>query len=284
MYDMKIPRFHILLYAGIIIGFIAAYYPVLIKLVHTWSTSDDYSHGFFIVPIALYVTWQKREQLASILLKPSWWGGLLVVFTLALYFLSSYAGVQTVCSLTIVPLWAGIVLFLFGWSMVRALTFPLFLLFFMIPVPSQIYSSLTIPLQLIVTKISVTIAVIVGVPIFVEGNVIHLPERTLEVVEACSGLRSLVSLLMLSLVFAYFTLHSNVLRSVLFVSAIPVAIIVNITRVLAIVLAFYYFDFNLTTGSIHTWLGLIIFMLAVGIIAMEKGVLGIWDRINPSES
>lgn len=269
---------HTLLFIGIIIGFIAAYLPVAIQLVHAWATSDDYSHGFFIIPIALYITWQKRKKLAAIRIDPSWLGCPLIIFSLTVYFLSYYAGVQTICSLTIVPLWAGIVLFLFGWPMLRALLFPLLLLVFMVPVPAQIYSSLTVPLQIIVTKISVNLATAMGVPIFSEGNVIHLPERTLEVAEACSGLRSLVTLLVLSFVFGYFTLHSNVLRGVLFVSAIPVAIVVNVVRVLVIVISFYYLNFDLTKDNVHFWFGLAIFLLASAIIVLEKGILSIWSR------
>ena len=271
-------KLSILFFVALLLCFVVAYVPVLKSLIHTWSTSDDYSHGFFILPISLYIAWQKKDEISHLDARPSKWGLVLFIFSLMIYFLAYSAGIRTLSSFTIIPLWAGIILYLFGFRMVGALMFPLFFLLFMIPVPSQIYSFLTIPLQLTVSKVSVMLTSGIGIPIFAEGNVLHLPGRTLEVVEACSGLRSLLSLFVLSIVFGYFSLRSNLLRSVLFVSAVPVAILVNIVRVSLIVVAFYYFNFDLASASMHTWLGLGIFFLALIIIFVERGILGIWDH------
>ena len=267
----------------LLVCFVVAYAPVLKSLVHTWATSDDYSHGFFIIPLCLYIGWQKKDRLARTVSHPSVWGLILVIVTLLTYFLASVAGIRTVAALTIIPLWIGIILYLYGAPVVRVLIFPIFLMIFMIPVPSQIYSSLTIPLQLMVSKFSVILTSSLGIPIYAEGNVLHLPGRILEVVEACSGLRSLLTLFLLSLVFGYFSLRSNLLRGILFISAIPVAILVNIVRVSLIVITFYYFDFDLTSGSVHTWLGLTIFFLAMLIIFGEKCILEIWDHSNATK-
>lgn len=268
----------IFLLIALLFCFIAAYLPVLKSLIHAWATSDDYSHGFFILPLCLYVAWQKKDKLCRIDKSPTVYGLWLFILSLMIYFLAYSAGIHTLSSLTIVPLWTGAILYLFGFQIVWALMFPLFLLLFMIPVPSQIYSFLTIPLQLIVSKVSVMLTSGIGIPIYAEGNVIYLPGRTLEVVEACSGLRSLLSLFVLSLVFGYFSLRSNLLRSILFVSAIPVAILVNIVRVSLIVVAFHFVNFDLTSGTIHTWLGLGIFFLALIIIFAERGILRIWEH------
>ncbi len=267
----------ILFAAALLLCFAVAYAPVLQSLVHTWGNSDDYSHGFFIVPICLYIIWQKKDELMKLVWYSSPWGLVLFFSSLLLYILADSAGIRTLSSLTIIPVLAGIIWYLLGGQVLRALMFPLFLLLFMVPVPSQIYSSLTIPLQLIVSKVSVSMTSGVGIPIFAEGNVLQLPDRTLEIVEACSGLRSLLSLFVLSLVYGYFSLQSNLLRGFLFVSAIPVAILVNIVRVSLIITAFYYFNFDLSTGSAHTWLGVGVFFLALVFIFLEKGILGIWD-------
>jgi exosortase len=117
-----------------------------------------------------------------------------------------------------------------------------------------------------------------GLPVYREGNVIHLPDRTLQVVQACSGLRSMISLLTLSAIFGYLTLKSNLLRTILFFSGIPAAILVNIIRVVLMVVAFYYFNYNLTTGTTHTIFGIIIFALALIFIAITKRVLSLWDK------
>ena len=177
-----------------------------------------------------------------------------------------------------VLLLAGVIIYLYGFLIFKELLFPLVFLLFMIPIPGQIYSSLTIPLQLHVTKVSVWIGAFLDIPIYREGNVIHLPDRTMQVVQACSGLRSMVSLLMLSAIFGYFTLKSNMLRFALFLSGIPVAIFVNIIRVCLMVFAFYYFNYDLTKDSVHTVFGIIIFFIALIIIALTKGVLSIWDK------
>jgi len=161
--------------------------------------------------------------------------------------------------------------------MSKELLFPLFLLLFMIPVPAQIYSKFTIPLQLFVSKSSVWIGAIMGLPIYREGNVIHLPNQTLQVVQACSGLRSVISLLLLSAVFGYFTLKANILRAVLFICGIPAAILVNIIRVLLLVLAFHYLNYDLTKGTIHTVFGMLIFILALIFLLGIKGLLCNWD-------
>ena len=139
------------------------------------------------------------------------------------------------------------------------------------------YSSLTIPLQLLVSKISIGVAHLMGVSVLREGNVIHLPQQTLEVVQACSGLRSMMSLLTLSTVFGYLTLNSNLLRGALVLTAVPAAIFVNIVRVTAIILTLYFFNFDLLSGSLHTLTGVFIFLLSLIIIMATRGVFSIWD-------
>jgi len=259
-------------------SFILAFFPVWKRFVLTWYSSDDYSHGFFIIPLCFYIIWRKKEILAEIPNKPSLWGLALVIFSLLLYLFAHLAEIMTLTSFSMVLLLAGMVIYFYGFSMFKELIFPLFLLLFMIPVPAQIYSKLTIPLQLFVSKASVGISNLLGLPIYREGNVIHLPDRTLQVVQACSGLRSMISLLTLSAIFAYLTLKSNLLRTILFFSGIPAAILVNIIRVLLLVFAFHYLNFDLTTGTIHTVFGMIIFILALIVIFIMKAILSIWDR------
>lgn len=172
---------------------------------------------------------------------------------------------------------AGAVLYFYGFKMLKEVLFPIVILLFMIPVPAQIYATLTIPLQLFVSKSSTWIVSIFGVPVYREGNVIQISEYTLQVVQACSGLRSIMSLLTLSTVFGYFSLKSNLLRSILIVLGIPAAIIVNIIRVIAMIFVFHLFNYDLTTGTIHTVFGIVIFGLALLLIFLAKGVLSNWD-------
>ena len=258
--------------------FILAFFPVWKRLVLSWYSSDQYSHGFFIIPITLYIIWKKKDILVKTPIRPSWWGMALVVFSLLLYLFAHFAEILTLTSFSIVLLLAGVIIYLYGFLIFKELLFPLVFLLFMIPIPSQIYSSLTIPLQLFVSKVSVWLGSTIGIPIYREGNVIHLPDRTMQIVQACSGLRSMISLLMLSAIIGYLTLKSNILRFVLFLSGIPAAIFVNIIRVCLMVFAFHYFNYDLTKDSVHTVFGIIIFCIALIIIALSKGVLSIWDK------
>jgi len=273
----SISRSQILLFALLIASFIFAFFPVWKSLINTWSTSEDYSHGFFIVPISLFIIWQKRQILSKTPIQPSLWGLVLVVFSLLLYLVAYFGEIATVASFSMLLLLAGLVVYFYGFKVFKELIFPFFMLLFMIPMPSQIYSTLTIPLQLPVSQISAGISSVIGIPIYREGNVLHLPERTLQVVQACSGMRSMISLLTLSAVFGYITLKSNSLRTLLFLSGIPAAIIVNIIRVLILITAQYYFSYDLTDGTLHTGFGVVIFIFALLLIYGTKGVLSIWD-------
>ena len=257
--------------------FILTYLPVWKGLVTAWINSDDYSHGFLIVPICGYIIWQKKRVLKEIPLSTSWWGLSLVVFFLFLYLFAHYGEILTLASFSMVFMFCALVIFFYGLRMFKELLFPLAFLLFMIPFPSQIYSQLTIPLQLFVTKVSVWFTANLGMPIYREGNVIHLPDRTMQVAQACSGLRSMLSILPLGAVLAYLTIKSNPMRYILFLSGIPTAIAVNIVRVILLVMAFYYLRFDLTVGSIHTIFGIFIFMLALIILFAIRGILLKWD-------
>jgi exosortase len=147
----------------------------------------------------------------------------------------------------------------------------------MIPVPAQIYSAATIPLQLLVTRSSVALARLLDIPILREGNLIHLPGHTLQVVQACSGLRSMISLVTLGTVLGYFTLSSNLLRSLLLLCGIPAAILVNIVRVVIMILAYHYLGLDLAEGAVHTVFGTLIFLLALALLFAAKGLFAKWD-------
>jgi exosortase A len=260
--------------------YILAYFPVIKSLVMAWSSSDDYSHGFVIIPLVVWLLWQNREFLAGTHSMASWWGALIVALSLVLYLFAILAGIHTLASLSLITSLAGIVISLFGYTLLRRTVFPFSLLLFMIPVPAQFLSAATVPLQLFVSATAAVAATMMGIPIFREGNIIHLPEQTLQVVQACSGLRSLTALLLLGAVFAYLTLRSNPLRWLLFLCAVPVAVAVNIFRVLLIITAFYYYSFDMTHGSFHTIFGLVVFLFAILLFLSVKGVLSRWDRLT----
>jgi exosortase len=280
----KTSHSQIALHIGLLIALIIAYYPVLRSLAAVWLNSDEYSHGFFIIPISLYIVWQNRTRLASIEPTNSWKGIALLLAALVIYALASLMRITTIVSLTFPLSISGLILFLYGGRMLRELAFPILFLLLMIPVPEQIYSAVTIHLQLLVSRLSVFIVSALGIPILREGNVIQLPGKTLEVVQACSGIRSLISLFTLCLVIGYFTLKSNTLRSIMCICAIPVAVLVNVLRILVMVLAFYYFGYDLTVDPVHSYFGIAIFIIAFGIVfSIYKG-LSNWGKSARKES
>jgi len=258
--------------------FVLAYLPVWKSLVLAWYENENYSHGFLIIPIAVYLVWRNRQRLTETQVKPAWWGLPLVVFSLLLYVVSSYAEIRTVSSVSLILTLMSSVVFLYGHRIFRQLLFPMCFLLLMVPIPSQIYSSLTIPLQLFVSRTAVWIVDGLGIPVFREGNVINIPGRSLQMAEACSGLRSMMALLTLSTLYGYLTLKSNYSRFFLMLSGIPAAVFVNVIRVVLIIMAFHYFGFDLTEGTAHTVLGLVVFCLALLFIVGTKGVLSTCTR------
>jgi len=258
--------------------FLAAYFPVLIGLIFLWANSDDYSHGFAIIPLALYILWQKREILHSAQVRGAWVGFLVATGSLLVYIVAKKGEMQTFASVSMIFFLWGTVIFLFGYEIFKACLFPLLILFFMIPVPAQIIAALTIPLQLLVTDASVWLASLFGIPILSEGNVIQLPQRTFQVVQACSGLRSIMAMLTLGAVLGYFTLRSNVLRAILFLLAVPIAMAVNIIRVFVLIAVFHSLSIDLSEGSLHTIMGLTIFGIAIGLFLLTSKGLEHCDR------
>lgn len=258
-------------------SFMFAFFPTWKGLVSAWYHSDD-SFGFFIPPVCVFIGWLKRDVLSKLERKPSRLGLGLVIAGLLFYLIGRLGEITTLAALSILPTLAGVILFLWGAAFLKELLFPLFLMLCMIPVPAQIYSAMTIPLQLWVSQASTWLAGLLGVAIYSEGNVITLPHKTLEVVQACSGLRSLTTLLSLSAILGYFLLKSNILRAVLIVSALPISIVVNVIRVLALIVCEYYFGFDLNAGTAHTAFGLVIFLLALVMIILVRGGLSFWDR------
>jgi exosortase len=264
--------------AILLAGFVAAFYPAWKNLIQAWLSSDDNSHGVLIVPIAAFILWRKRERIAETPLSPHWAGLPVVVLSLLLYLFANFSETATLASLSMMLFLLGAVIYAGGFPLLREVAFPLFFLLLMIPIPAQIYSSLTIPLQLLVTRSSVWIASILSVPIYSEGNVIHIPGRVVQVVQACSGLRSIMTLVTLGAILGYFSLRSNPLRAALVTMAVPAAIVVNIIRIVILVVFLHHFGIDFTQERYHTAFGMFVFLLSLGLMfSFEKG-LSLWEK------
>ncbi len=252
--------------------FLLAFGGSLASRVRVWSTDEDYSHGFLVIPVALFVVWQRRRQLARAQIQPSVSGWVILIIGLLMLVVGTLAEISTLSSLSIVVTLCGLVLCYFGFTVFRLVLFPLFFLLFMIPIPSQIYSSVTLPLQLLVTKLSVEVLYVLRIPAYCDGNIIHLPESTLQVVQACSGLRSMVSLSALSALFAL-TVVAWPLRVLIFLAAIPISIAVNIFRVSVTAWITYGYGQQAAEGAAHEILGVSVFALSLLLLFFWKVIL-----------
>ena len=243
------------------------YGPILSGLAVQWTRDEDMGHGFFVPVIAGFIAWQRREELLAITPKPDWRGLVLVVYG-AIQMLVGVLGTELFTSRTAVIITlVGVVWSLGGVEFLKKLAFPLFLLVFMVPIPTVIYNQLTFPLQILASKLAAGALSLMGVPVFREGNILDLPSQRLSVVEACSGIRSLLSLTFLSLVYGYFFEKHKWVRVTLFAATIPIAIIANGSRVtLTGVLS--QFKPELAEGFFHESTGWVIFMIALGILIL----------------
>lgn len=259
--------------AGLTLGLIAVYGPVLLNLARQWNNDEDMGHGFFVPLVAGYIVWQKREQLRGVAMEPCWWGLVLMVLA-AIQSQAGSLGAELFLSRTAFLFsLIGLVLFVGGKHFTRALAFPLLLLFFMIPIPAIVYTRITFPLQLIASRTAEVVLHILQIPVLRNGNVLELSRQTLSVVEACSGIRSLLSLGFLSLVYGFFFEPRRWVRAALFVAAVPIAIGANAFRV-TITGVLSEYKPELAEGFFHTAEGWVIFMVALAMLIAFHALLG----------
>jgi exosortase len=240
----------------------AAFFPVLQHLVEQWNVDEDVGHGYFVPLVAGFIAWQRRDQLLAIECKPAWWG-LGVMAWAALQGWVGALGAELFLQRTafLIAL-AGVLLVVGGTQLVRALAFPLLLLPFMIPLPAVLYNQITFPLQLFASQVAEVSLGWIGIPVLRDGNVLELASQKLSVVEACSGIRSLLSLSFLSLVYAYFFDRKVWMRWALLAATIPVAIIANSGRV-TITGILSEINTEWAQGFFHSLEGWIIFAIAL---------------------
>jgi exosortase len=250
------------------LAFLWLYARVFATLASDWTTDDNYSHGFFILPLALYFVWERRARLASLTPRPSVAGLLVVLFGLAVFLAGVLGADRFLPRVSLLIVLAGSVVYLAGWNMLRAMAFPLAFLLLMVPLPALIFNEIAFPLQILASRAGEAAMVAVHVPVLREGNVMILAHTTLEVAEACSGIRSLISLLTLGLVFGYFSDPRSSVRWVVALSTIPVAILDNAVRVAGTGIAAQYYGDAAAEGFFHTFSGWLLFIVACLAVAL----------------
>jgi exosortase len=245
---------------------ILCYAPILARLVRQWSDDEDMGHGFFVPIIAGYIAWQKRDELLAGPLKTNYLGLLIVGFAAAQAWIGVLGAELFLSRTAFVEALVGSVLFLGGMHALKVMAFPLALLVFMVPIPGVLYNQITFPLQLFASRVAAVVLELIGIPVLREGNVLELPSQKLNVVEACSGIRSLLSLSFLSLVYAWFFDSKPWMRWVLLILTVPIAIVANAGRVTLTGIMSEKINPETAQGATHLASGWVIFMIALVIL------------------
>ncbi len=263
-----------LLKSAIIVAcLVILYFSVLQGLVSDWLRLPDFSHGFLIPIVSFYFVYERRKELSALNRSSNWIGLPLFLFGIVLLLLGNLATEYFTMRFSILVVLGGVILFLLGREFFKTLLFPIVFLIFMIPIPSVLMDRITFPMQLFASKVAAKSLYLVGIPALREGNIILLANTSLEVAEACSGIRSLISLLALSVVFAYFSQKTTLKRVLLVLSTFPIAIIANAARVTGTgILAHHYGD-KVAQGFFHGFSGWILFVVAFACLFLLGAVL-----------
>lgn len=253
------------------------YWPIIVPMVKQWASDDNYSHGFLVPIISLYLAYMRKNELQNTNVSPCNYGIFLVVFGLLMLIFGWIATELMTMRSSLVVVIAGLVLYLLGWEIFKILLAPLCYLFLMVPIPAVLYDAAAFPLKLFVTKVSVLSMKALGIVVWQEGNILMFPNITLEVADACSGLRSIMSLLALGVAYA-FVLHTKTRdRLILILSTLPIAIFTNCLRVIATGILAQYFGSAAAEGFFHEFAGLFVFGAAVVMFVALGSSLKRWS-------
>jgi exosortase len=262
-------------WCAILSGLIVLLYASVIRnLFVQWWTDPDYSHGFFIPLFSGYILWRERERWTKTEIKPSNLGFVLQLGAVGLFLLGSLGAELFTTRFSLLVLLAGIILFLAGWQMLRAVSFPLGYLMWAIPIPVIIYNQITFPLQLIASRLATTWLELVHVPVLRDGNILVMSNYSLEVVEACSGIRSLMTLMALAVAYGYLVSPQRWIRYTLAAFMAPIAIITNAFRIVGAGILAHRFGSAAAEGFLHEFSGWAIFLVALVLMFSSYWILG----------
>ena len=234
------------------------YAPLALRVARQWWQDPNYTHGFFVPIFSLFLIWQKRATLAALPMKPAWSGLVILLFALIALILGTISYEFFLARISILLLICGAVVFLAGWNHLAAISFPLAFLILMIP-SSTVVNQVTFPLQILASKAASFLLATVGVSAFREGNIIVLPTARLEVAEACSGVRSLFSLITLTVIYGHLAEKRIAVRVLLALMAIPTAILANALRIAVTGLVVESWGVESARGTLHLFSGWLIF-------------------------
>ena len=243
-----------------------------------WIGDPEYSHCLLLPPVAAFLIWQQKNNLAKISFDGSWWGVSLVLLGGALLVLGQLATIYTLVQYAYVVTLYGLVLSFTGSRAFRLIAVPLLILAFMVPLPQFFLYNLSIKLQLFSSELGVWFMRLFGISVYVEGNVIDLGGYKLQVAEACDGLRYLFPLMTLGFLMAYFYKGALWKRAAIFLSSIPVTLVMNSLRIGTIGLMVEHWGIGMAEGFLHEFQGWMVFMMSAGLLLGEIVVLNRFGR------
>lgn len=255
--SLAVPLALLLLLAGVLYAGVAA------KLVYDWYDLPDFSHGFIVPFFSAFLIWERRQRLAATPIAPSWAGIPLVMLGLLMLLTGRFGADLFLSRLSFLALLAGAVWTVAGLRVLRVLLFPIGVLLLAIPLPAVVFNQLTFPLQMLASRVAADMLPLAGVPVLREGNVINLPAMQLEVAEACSGIRSMMSLFTVAVFFGYLFERSNVRRVLLALCSLPIAVAANSLRIFGTGLCVQYWDPDKAMGFFHEFSGWLMFLVSL---------------------
>lgn len=262
--------------AGVIVALLIwLYLPTLVHLIGQWWNDPNYSHGFFVPLFSAFVLWQERSRLSALSLRPSWVGLLILGVGLCVLIIGQMGAELFLSRLSLLIVLAGLTVLFWGWKFAHGFLFPWAFLLLMIPIPSIVFNQITFPLQLLASKVASTTLPWMGVPVLREGNVIILPAMALEVAEACSGIRSLMSLTTLAIIYGYLMERRIGIRVLLAVASVPIAVAANSLRIVGTGLLVQYWDPEKAEGFFHEFSGWLIFVVSLVMLYLLHRIISV---------
>ncbi|MBU1340620.1 MAG: exosortase/archaeosortase family protein [Proteobacteria bacterium] len=247
----------------LVLIFFFLYYKAIAKLISDWSIDPNFSHGFLIPFVALYMVWYKKNEISQIPHESSKTGIIIIILGMLIHIAGNVGSELFLMRFSMIITLSGIIMYYYGVKMFRELMVPVAYLIMMIPIPSIIWNKIAFPLQLFSANLSSHTISLLNIPVFREGNILHLANTSLEVIDACSGIRSLTSLLALTGVFAFLAPLGLFKKWILFFSAIPIAVAVNVIRLTITGAMAAWISPETAHGFLHDMSGLIIFGAAL---------------------
>jgi exosortase len=249
------------------------YWSTLVHLVGQWWQDPNFSHGFFVPLFSAFVVWQERGRFARLPLRPSWLGLLVLALGMCVLIVGQMGAELFLSRTSLLFALAGLVILFFGWNYFRATLFPWAFLILMVPLPAIVFNQITFPLQLLASKVAATVLPVLGVPVLREGNVINLPAMALEVAQACSGIRSLMSLVTLAVIYGFLMEKRLWLRWLLAFAAVPITVMANDVRIIGTGLLVQYWGPEMAEGYFHASWGWIIFVISLVMLYALHGLI-----------